>query len=81
MDEKNIKNMSWVTRLALVGGWTAACAMIWFLWLGSMASSAEAQGMDETAVGLGACMVTGCVGSVWFGVLLVALVVYALVRR
>lgn len=81
-NETAIKNTSWVIRLTLVGGWTLLCAVVWFLWIGSIASSPTLQGPEnEASLGMAACMATGCVGAGWFGVLAVSLVIYALVRR
>lgn len=81
-NEAKIKNASWAMRLLMVGGWTAACGAVWLLWVGGIVDTAESQGPDaDTAIGVASCLATGCVGSVWFGVLLVALVVYGLVRR
>ena len=80
--EAAIKNTSWVIRLTLVGGWSLLCFVLWFLWVGSMVNSPEMQGAEnETAVAMATCMATGCMGSVWFGALIVAMVIYMLVRR
>ena len=81
-NETVIKNTSWGVRLALVCGWTGLCAFIWFMWIGSMASQPDmAEPGNETALGLAACMATGCTGGIWFFGLVAALVVYGLIRR
>lgn len=70
---------SQVTRVAVVAAWTLACLVAGLLWI--TGASVQPGGDDPVVLGMASCMVVGCVGSVWFGVLLVALVLYALVRR
>ena len=69
---------SQLARVAAVALWTAVCIGILLLWIGAMGASPST---DPAAYGLAACMATGCVGSVWFAAMIVALVVYGLVRR
>ncbi len=69
---------SQLARVAAVALWTAVCIGLLLLWIGAMSVSPAT---DPAAYGLAACMATGCVGTVWFGALIVALVVYGLVRR
>jgi hypothetical protein len=76
------RNASWGLRILAVGGWTALCVFAWFLWVGHMAVSPDLVGPgSETALGMAACLATGCIGGGWLMGLSVALVLYSLLRR
>jgi len=79
MIDDKARDLSFAFRLLATLGWTALCGMLWILWVGSMADPAN--GASEEAVAMGACMATGCAGSAWFGGLVVAMVIYSLLRR
>ena len=82
MTDAKTKNISVAVRILLVLGWTGLCALIWFAWIAGIAQSPDLQGPDnDVAIGMAACMVTGCTGGIWFAGLLTALVIYMLVRR
>lgn len=70
-------------RIGGVVAWTLGCLAVWGLWVG--ATMRQPQDVDPevhaTAVGMVASCGGCAVGSVWLGVLVVAAVVYALVRR
>jgi hypothetical protein len=78
------RNASWLLRIVGVLGWTGLCIASWFWWMHAMTSSPELNDGSEAAdIAQGcACLVaTGTCGTAWFGVLVVALVLYGLLRR
>lgn len=82
MTDTDTKTISAAARWLIVLGWTGLCAFIWFAWIAGIAQSSDLQGPDnDVAIGMAACMVTGCTGGIWFAGLLTALVIYMLVRR
>lgn len=79
------RDNSQALRIGGVLAWTMACLGVWVLWLGvTMRQPIDATVDPEvhaTAVGMVATCGGCAVGSVWLVVLVVAAVVWALVRR
>lgn len=86
MTTDKAKGTNQLLRVLAVLGWTGLCGVGWLLWIGGMTTIPLAgEGLStrgsETALGCASCMVTGCVGGVWFFGLVVFLVVLLIVRR
>lgn len=79
---EQVRNALWAGKLGLALIWTAFCGLLWLLWLTGTVDRMQMDGAGtDTAIGMAGCLVTGCMGSVWMGGLLLLLVVYAIVRR
>jgi hypothetical protein len=80
----DMKNTSWVLRIVGVLGWTGLCFATWAWWFYAMTSSPELNDGSEAAniaQGCGCLVATGTCGTVWFGGLVIAMVLYSLLRR
>lgn len=84
--EKNeINKAIWHGKVGMAAIWTAMCGFVWFFLLMSMASAGRdpmlSQEQDDAALGMAACLTTGCMGGVWLMGLLAVLTIYAIFRR
>lgn len=75
---------SQMARVFAVLAWTSVCGGLWLLWTyGVVMGSGESADpvVDAGAIVGGAACTTGCMGGIWFMGLVVAALVWALVRR
>lgn len=79
---EQVQNALWAGKLGLALIWSAFCTLFWLIWLTGTVDRMQMDGTGtDTAIGMAGCLVTGCMGSMWMGGLLLLLVVYAIVRR
>jgi len=76
---------SQIARALAILAWTSSCAMIWLAWTYSVIDESTKDAADPAfeAAGIvgGTMCTTGCMGGLWFMGLVVAALVWALVRR
>ena len=74
------RNTSWILRIVGVGGWTLihVAGWLWFMW--AMEQDAEIQA-EPLAQSCGCLVASAGCGTSWFVGVVVAAVLYALLRR